>query len=147
MSNTTTTAKVTKKSNLNSLIALIAAAEAVALAGDFDFAALTAYCENEIGLLDKKAAKAKESAAAKKTEKDELCIAVESALTDEWQTRNEVTDKIEGDDVTVAKVGYRLTKLVELGVAEKSEITAPDATGKNRKVAAYRLVAFAIDAE
>lgn len=147
MSNTATT-KVTKKSHLNSLIALIAAAEVASLAGDFDFAALTKYCENEIGLLDKKAAKAKENAAAKKTEKDELCVAVEAVLTEEWQTRNEVADHIEGEDVTVAKVGYRLTKLVELGAAEKSEISVPGADGKNRKVVAYRLAGIAsIDGE
>ena len=138
MSNTTAP-KVTKKSNLNALIALIAAAQVAGVAGDFDFEALTAYCTNEIGLLDKKAAKAKENAAAKKAEKDELCLAVESVLTDEFQTRQEVADQIEGDDVTVAKVGYRLTKLVELGVAEKSEVSVPGAEGKARKVVAYRL--------
>lgn len=145
---TTTTAKVTKKTHLNSLIALIEAASLAGIAGDFDFAALTAYCTNEIGLLDKKAAKAKETAAAKKAEKDELCVAVESVLTDEYQTRDEVTAHIEGDDVTVAKVGYRLTKLVELGVAEKTEVSVPGADGKAHKVVAYKLVGAAdVDAE
>ena len=134
------TVKVTKKSHLNSLIALIEAASIAGVDGDFDFAALTAYCANEINLLDKKAAKAKESAAAKKTEKDELCLAVEAVLTADLQTRDEVTAQIEGDDVTVAKVGYRLTKLVELGVAEKAEVSVPAADGKNRKVVAYKLV-------
>lgn len=147
MSNTTAT-KITKKDNLNSLIALIAAAEVAGVAGDFDFSALTAFCTNEISLLDKKAAKAKENAVAKKTEKDELCLAVESVLTDEYQTRNDIAAQIEGEDVTVAKVGYRLTKLVELGVAEKTEVSAPDAEGKNRKVVAYRLVSADVaDAE
>ena len=74
MSTTTTTTKITKKDNLNSLIALIAAAQVANIDGDFDFATLSAFCANEIGLLDKKAAKAKENAAAKKTEKDDLCI-------------------------------------------------------------------------
>ena len=60
MSNAATTTKVTKKSNLNSLIALITAAQVAGVAGDFDFDALTAYCANEINLLDKKAAKAKD---------------------------------------------------------------------------------------
>ena len=145
---TTTTAKVTKKSNLNSLIALISAAQIAGVTGDFDFNALTAYCTNEINLLDKKAAKAKETAAAKKAEKDELCVAVEAVLTDEFQTRDEVTSHIEGEDVTVAKVGYRLTKLVELGVAEKTEVSVPGADGKARKVVAYRLAgATDVDAE
>lgn len=139
MTNTTATTKVTKKDNLNSLIALVAAAQVAGVAGDFDFAALTAFCTNEIGLLDKKAAKAKENAAAKKTEKDELCLAVESVLTTEFQTRQDIAAQIEGDDVTVAKVGYRLTKLVELGVAEKTEVSVPGADGKARKVVAYKL--------
>lgn len=147
MSNTTVaTTKVTKKSNLNSLIALIAAAQVAGVAGDFDFDALNAYCVNEIGLLDKKAAKAKETAAAKKAEKDELCVAVESVLTDEFQTRQDIAAQIEGEDVTVAKVGYRLTKLVELGTAEKAEVSVPGADGKARKVVAYKLATVA-DAE
>lgn len=146
MSNTTAAPKITKKTHLNSLIALISAAQVAGVAGDFDFDALNAYCVNEIGLLDKKAAKAKENAAAKKSEKDELCLAVEAALTNDFQTRQDVTDRIDGDDVTVAKVGYRLTKLVELGVAEKAEVSVPGAEGKARKVVAYRL-ATAVDAE
>ena len=132
MSNTATT-KVTKKSNLNSLIALISAAQIAGVAGDFDFDALNAYCVNEIGLLDKKA------------EKDELCVAVESALTADYQTRQDIAAQIEGDDVTVSKVGYRLTKLVELGAAEKTEISVPGADGKARKVVAYRLIATDVE--
>lgn len=141
----TTTAKITKKTHLNSLLALIEAASIAGLDGDFDFAALTAYCTNEIDLMDKKAAKAKETAAAKKTEKDDLCSAVEAALTDEYQTRDEVTAHIEGDDVTVAKVGNRLTKLVAMGFAEKAEQSMPGADGKMRKVMCYRLASVAID--
>lgn len=145
MSTTATTTKITKKSNLNSLIALISAAQVAGIAGDFDFDALTAYCANEINLLDKKAAKAKETAAAKKTEKDELCVAIESVLTDEFQTRQDIAAQIEGDDVTVAKVGNRLTKLVTLGVAEKVEQSVPAADGKARKVMCYRLASVVID--
>ena len=134
----TTATKITKKDNLNSLIALISAAQVAGVAGDFDFDALAAYCTNEIKLLDKKAAKAKETAAAKKAEKDELCNVVEAVLTTEFQTRNDIAAQIEGDDVTVAKVGYRLTKLVELGLAEKTEVSVPGPDGKARKVVAYR---------
>ena len=140
MTTATTTVKITKKDNLNSIISLIAMAKAAGIGGDneFDFDALTAFCTNEIGLLDKKAAKAKENAAAKKTEKDELCNVVEAVLTTEFQTRNDIAAKIEGDDVTVAKVGYRLTKLVEMGLAEKTEVSVPGPDGKARKVVAYR---------
>ena len=124
MSNTATTTKVTKKSNLNSLIALISAAQIAGVAGDFDFDALNAYCVNEIGLLDKKAAKAKETAAAKKAEKDELCVAVESVLTADYQTRQDIAAQI----------------------AEKTEVSVPGTDGKARKVVAYRL-AGTVDAD
>lgn len=139
MKNTTTT-KVTKKDYLNSLITMIAAVEIANIDGDFDFEGLKAFCANEISLLDKKAAKAKEAAAIKKAEKDELCEAVEAVLTNEYQTREEVASQIEGDDVTVAKVGYRLSKLVSMNIAEKGEVTVPGAEGqKARKLTAYRL--------
>ena len=44
--------------------------------------AVAEFCANEIDLLDKKAAKAKERAAAKKAEGDELTAAVAAVLTD-----------------------------------------------------------------
>lgn len=139
---TTTTTKVTKKDHLNDLINLLAQCAEIPDVdfSGYDFNALTGFCQNEIALLEKKASKAKEAAAAKKAEKDELCEAVESVLTDEFQTRDEVTAQIEGEDVTVAKIGYRLTKLVSLGVAEKGEVTIPGSEGqKARKVVAYKL--------
>ena len=47
-------------------------------------------------------------------------------------------------DATVSKVTYRLTKLVEAGVAEKTQTTIPATeNSKARKVQAYRAVALA----
>ena len=49
--------------------------------------------------------------------------------------------RIEGEDVTVAKVTYRLTQLVKNGEAEKTELTIPGAEGqKARKVQGYKLI-------
>lgn len=99
------------------------------------------FCENEIALLDKKADKAKERAAAKKAEADELMDKVYAVLSDtEFMTRNAVMDAL-GDmpeDVSIAKVGARLTKLVGAQKVEKAEQTVANAEGKKSKVMGYR---------
>lgn len=101
------------------------------------------FCENEISLLDKKADKAKERAAAKKAEADELMDKVYAVLSDtEFMTRNAVMDAL-GDmpeDVTISKVGARLTKLVNSQAVEKAELTVANAEGKKSKVMGYRKI-------
>lgn len=102
--------------------------------------ALAAFAENEIALLDKKAVKAKERAATKRAEGDELTDAVRAVLTDELQTTGDIAVKIEGEDVTVAKVSNRLTRLVNAGEAIKEQVTIPGTDGqKSRKIMAYKL--------
>ena len=101
---------------------------------------IKAFAENEIALLDKKAAKAKETAAKKKDEGDELYEAVRNALTDEFATIADITAAIEGEDVTVSKTTYRLNKLVAAGIAEKADIKVGGEDGKKtRTVKAFRL--------
>ena len=104
--------------------------------------AVAEFCENEIALLDKKAAKAKERAATKKAEGDELTKAVRAAMsTEEFEPIADIAARIEGEDVTVAKVQYRLTQLVKNGEAEKEQITVPGGEGqKARKIMAYKLI-------
>lgn len=110
----------------------------------FDADTVITFCEKEIEALDKKAAKAKERAAAKKAEVDTLMAEVEAALNfDEYQVIADIAAKVaEVDaDATVSKVTYRLTKLVEAGIAEKAPVTIPGGEGvKARKVQGYRLV-------
>ena len=103
---------------------------------------LKAFAEKEITQLDKKAAKAKETAAKKRAEADELQNAVEAALSDtEFEPIAVIAGRIEGEDVTVSKVTYRLTQLVKAGVAEKQEIAVPTGDGdKKRKIMGYRAV-------
>ena len=101
---------------------------------------LKTFCENEIALLDKKAEKAKERAATKRAEGDALTDAVRAALTGEFEPIADIAARIEGDDVTVAKVQYRLGQLVKAGEAEKEQITIPATGGqKSRKIMAYRI--------
>ena len=104
--------------------------------------ALAAFAENEIALLDKKAVKAKERAATKRAEGDELTAAVRAAMsTEEFESIADIAARIEGEDVTVAKVQYRLTQLVKTGEAEKEQITVPGGEGqKARKIMAYKLI-------
>ena len=109
----------------------------------YDAATVTAFCDKEIAALDAKAAKAKERAAAKKAEADVLMGQVEDALTDEYQVIADIAAAVAGvnPDATVSKVTYRLGKLVEAGVAEKTQVTSPATeTSKARKVQAYRAV-------
>ena len=108
----------------------------------YDAAVVTAFCDKEIASLDSKAAKAKERAAAKKAEADVLMGQVEAALTDEYQVIADIAAAVaaENADATVSKVTFRLTKLVESGVAEKTQVTIEKTeTTKARKVQAYRL--------
>lgn len=102
---------------------------------------LKTFCENEIALLDKKAEKAKERAATKRAEGDALTDAVRAALTGEFEPIADIAARIDGEDVTVSKVSYRLTQLVKAGEAEKEQITIPATEGqKARKIMGYKAV-------
>ena len=109
----------------------------------FEPAVVMAFCDKEIASLDAKAAKAKERAAAKKAEADELMVQVREALTDEFQTIADIAAAVAevNADATVSKVTYRLTKLVEAGDAEKTDVAIPASEGsKARKVKAFRAI-------
>ena len=109
----------------------------------FDAEVVKAFCDKEIAALDSKAAKAKERAAAKKAEADVLMDQVRDALTGEYATIADIAAAVAevNADATVSKVTYRLTKLVEAGDAEKTDITISGGDGvKARKVKAFRAV-------
>ena len=129
--------KITKREMFEALVEAANGAE-------FKFTAeeLVAFAENEIALLDKKAVKAKERAATKKAEGDELTEAVRAAMSaEEFEPIADIAARIEGEDVTVAKVQYRLTQLVKNGEAEKEQITVSGGEGqKARKIMAYRIL-------
>ena len=138
--------KMTKRNVFEALINLGTTGNLVYSTGEGEVEitgeALIAFAENEIALLDKKAVKAKERAASKKAEGDELTAAVKAVMsTEDFEPIAEIAARIEGEDVTVAKVTYRLTSLVKAGEAEKSELTIPATeNSKARKVQGYRLI-------
>lgn len=108
----------------------------------FDAETVMAFCDKEIASLDAKAVKAKERAAAKRAEADELMTQVREALTDEFQTIADIASVVVevNPEATVSKITYRLTKMIEANIAEKAQVTIPATeTTKARKVQAYRL--------
>lgn len=101
--------------------------------GDSDLAAVI---QHEIDLLENKAVKNKERAAARKVAGDELRDVISNILIDDLQTVDEIVEQIEGEDVTKAKVVARLTQLVNLNEAMKEQVKTED----GKKVMAYRRV-------
>lgn len=88
------------------------------------------FLESQITSIENKAIKAKERAAAKKEAGDELRETVKSVLTSEFQTAEEITAKIDAEDISKAKVIARLTQLVNLGEAVKEATKTEDSKSK-----------------
>lgn len=109
--------------------------EGIEMVGDIPADEVLAFIDKTVEQIDAKAAKAKEKAAEKKTEGDELRAAVEAILTDELQTIDAIAAQVEGEDVTKSKVTARLTQLVKADIARKEQVK--DESG--RKVMAYAL--------
>ena len=130
--------KITKKEIFAEIITVLEGGE---FSDKFSLKEAVAFCNKEIDALSRKADKAKEAAAKKKSEVDTLAEQIEGVLTDEFATIGEITKLvIEYDpDASNAKVSYRLNKLVELGKAIKEQITIPATeTAKARKCQAYK---------
>jgi hypothetical protein len=133
-----TNTKITKADRYASIIAILKAADA-----DTD---LITFCENEVDLLAKKSAKAKEAAAAKKTEVDPLTESIKDALAtlaeDTYATIADVTAMVAVNDadITPAKVSYRLSALVKAGDAVSTDVKIAGGEGvKARTVKGYKL--------
>lgn len=128
--------KITKRERYESIKALC---DMVGDSEGIDIAGIVAFCDKEIETLDARAEKAKERAAIKRAEGDELLEIVYNALTDEFETRDVITERIGDENISVAKVTYRLTSLVKAGRAVKDETNVTGADGKNRRVSVYKL--------
>ena len=120
--------KMTKKEMFEKIMA--------AMATDVE---VVEFCEKEIAALDKKAAKAKEAAAKKREEADELLEVVKSILTCEFQTLGDIAAQIEGEGVSVQKIASRTRKLVDCKYAVKEEVSVVGADGKKAKKMAYKI--------
>lgn len=138
--------KVTKKMKYEAMVAYFQGEETELTEADF-----IQFCQEQIADLDKKAAKAKERAAAKKAEADELTEVVFGVLTDEYQTIAQIAEAValalpeDAEEVSAQKITARLTKLVKAGDVDKEQVTV-EVEGKKSKKMGYR-VAGAVDAE
>ena len=120
--------KITKAEKLQMIKAIVEASESE------DKVMLVETIDTILAQDANKAAKAKERAAAKKAEGDELRAEVQAILTEEFQSAQAITDAIGKEDVTKAKVIARLKQLVDTGVVVKEEVKIGD-----KKQMAYKL--------
>ena len=125
--------KVTKREYFERIIEIAEAAGATDIA---DFA------RKQIKQLEAKAEKAKERAAKTKAEGDALREAVQAVLTEDYQTIDAITEQVDFEDVTRAKVVARLTQLVKNNIAEKEMVKVE---GASKKQTAYKLATVESD--
>ena len=127
------------------LTAIAAIAQEVQLENGEDVVTVTQediqnFASKKLAALERKKEKARENAAKKRAEGDELGKVVESVLTNEFQTADEVLAAVlevwDGDeaDATRQKVIYRLSNLVKLEKAEKTDVKVDKRTIKAYKV-------------
>ena len=127
------------------LTAIAAIAQEVQLENGEDVVTVTQediqnFVSKKLAALERKKEKARENAAKKRAEGDKLGKVVESVLTNEFQTADEVLASVleiwDGDeaDATRQKVIYRLSNLVKLEKAEKTDVKVDKRTIKAYKV-------------
>lgn len=90
------------------------------------------FAKHEIELLDKKAVRAREKAKEKSAAGDAITDLIKDLLTDEPKTIAEIVNEIGDENITNAKVSYRLSKLTSNGFAVKTEVKVD-----KRKLSAY----------
>lgn len=123
------TEKITKKVYFEMLKDIVAATDTA------DKDNLLAFIDTNIAQLDAKAAKAKEKAAEKKVEGDELREKIAACLTTEPKDIATILDEVGDEELTRAKVTARLAQLINLGTATK-EVTK---TADGKKATVYKL--------
>ena len=133
------TAKITKREIFEGIINAIET-------GEWDLVTTedaVACLKGEIELLDRRAVKAKERAAAKKEEGDELTERVFGVLTADLMVISDIENALVEDypDITPRKIAARLAKLVDAKRVAKEYVTVPGAEGKSRKILGYKVVA------
>ena len=138
--------KITKKQMFEGMVAYFKGEDTAISEAQF-----IEFCGAQIADLNKKAAKAKERAAAKKAEGDELTDLVYSVMTDEFQTGAEIATAVlaqlgEDTDVTAAKITARITKLVNAEMVVKEQVSV-EVEGKKSKKMAYKLASADVEVD
>lgn len=139
MANTEKVVKLTKKDFYAAIKEMIIMSE-VETVGEIPTEEVIAFIDKTVEQIGTKAARAKEKAAEKRSEGDEIFKVVVEALTEELQTIDEITEAVvaaTGDEeITKSKVTARLTKAVKDEVARKEQV----------KVGTRRVMAYALKA-
>ena len=146
MANTEKVVKLTKKDFYAAIKEMIVMSE-VDMVGEISAEEVIAFIDKTVEQIENKAAKAKEKAAEKRNEGDELFNTVVGVLTGELQTIDEITEVVvaaTGDEeITKSKVTARLTKAVNADMARKEQVKG----GSGRRVMAYALKGEAVAEE
>ena len=102
---------------------------------------IVAYCDTTIAQLEAKKEKAAETRSKKAAQADALKDQVLALITSEPKTRDDIFVELGSEDpeLSIAKVGSRLTKLVAEGVIVKEPIKVKNAEGKSVSKMAYKL--------
>jgi hypothetical protein len=113
--------------------------------GTIDGDVLVEFAEKKLAQLDHRNEKAKERSAAKREAGDALTERVYGLLGSEPKSREQVLDEliaagdVDENELTLGKVGYKLSSLVRDGRAVKSESSVAGEDGKNRRIVVYSL--------
>ena len=102
---------------------------------------IVAYCDTTIAQLEAKKEKAAETRAKKAAQADALKDQVLALITSEPKTRDDIFVELGSEDpeLSIAKVGSRLTKLCGEGLIVKEPIKVKNAEGKSVSKMAYKL--------
>lgn len=125
--------KTTKKEYYEAIRAMVETVETV---GTIPADEVLAFIDKMVEQIDAKAASAKERAAKKKADGDELREIIQGILTADFQTIDSIVEQVGREDVTKNMVTARLTQLVKAEVAKKEQVKEE---GTGRKVMAYAL--------
>ena len=106
------------------------------LNGTADQTVLCEFAEKKLAQLDKRNLSAAKRAAAKREAGSEITEAVYAVLGNEPMTRNQVVSAM-GTDLSVAKIGARLSALVKEGRVQKETIKVAGEDGKTKSAVAY----------
>ena len=135
--------KITKKQVFGAIIEDLEAREIAEVAG-VDVTAIIDVLKSQIAQIDAKAERAKERAKTKQSEGDEFRAHIQTLLTDDYQTAEDILAQVDTEqfaDITKAKVTARLSQLVNVGAAEKEQVKVGD-----RRLMGYKLAGAGEDA-
>lgn len=140
--------KITKRDNYNYLMMLVDAAQSEGMIKEEGaYERLVQFINHELELMDKRTEKAKTYAKSKSAKAgDELADMALEALKEIGDVATiadivaVVNKNHENAGATSGKLAYRLNKLVEAGLAEKSDVVIKEEGKGSRKVNGYKAI-------